>query len=93
VRPGALRYDTTGAPPGVKVMAFAQGKQWIIVTWNDTDKSVTFGVSLPGTTSVAMGYSTSPTFNLAGAPRPKRTNTGAWLVPLAGQTVSTFTFG
>ena len=35
VRPGAVRHDVSGAPDGVRVMAFQRGAGWTVVAWNE----------------------------------------------------------
>ena len=51
VRPGAVRHDVTGAPKGVRVMAFQADAQWTIVAWNENKTATTVGLSIPDATA------------------------------------------
>src|SRR5262249_18304220 len=47
VRPGATRHDVTGAPKGVRMMAFAAGDGWTVVAWNESADSARVGIAFP----------------------------------------------
>ena len=93
VRPGAVRHDVTGLPKGTRAMAFVNGKTWSVVVWNEADAPAVFGLTVPGTTTVTDAVSTSPLLSMTNSSRPARSSTGAWLVTLPAQTISTYTFG
>jgi O-glycosyl hydrolase len=94
VRPGAIRHDVTGAPNGVHVMAFAQGKTWTVVAWNEGAANATVGLALPGSpTTLHIAVATSPISQLASATRPGRTAAGTWVARIAPKTIVTYTFG
>jgi O-glycosyl hydrolase len=93
VRPGAVRHDVLALPAGLHAMAFADGKGWTIVTWNESKAAATFGLDLPGATSTATGaVITNESSSLAPSDLPRRTASGAWLVRLPASTVATYTF-
>jgi O-glycosyl hydrolase len=93
VRPGAVRHDVTGVPKGVHALAFsADGGDWTVVTWNENASAATFGLRLPTSASVKTATVTNASSSLAGAPSPKHTDSGAWLVALPARTIATYTF-
>jgi O-glycosyl hydrolase len=93
VRPGAVRHDVAALPAGLHAMAFADGKQWTVVTWNESKAATTFGLALPAAASVATGaVITNQSNSLATTALPGRTDSGAWLVHLPESTIATYTF-
>jgi O-glycosyl hydrolase len=94
VRPGAVRHDVTGAPNGVHVMAFEQGKRWTVVAWNEGAANATVGLALPGApTTVHTAVATSSTSQLSPVAAPGRTATGTWVARIGAQSIVTYTFG
>ena len=94
VRPGAIRHDVTGAPKGVRVMAFQQDAQWTIVAWNETKTATTVGFAIPdASVNARVATVTSNAQELAPSALPARTNTGTWVTNLAPQSIATYTFG
>ena len=94
VRPGAIRHDVQGAPEGVRVMAFRNGRSWTVVAWNEGQTDATFGLALPGRrTTVREAVATSPTDQLSPTTLPARANAGEWVVHIAPQMIVTYTFG
>lgn len=47
VRPGAVRHEVTGAPDGVRVLAFAMRRGWVVVAVNNVPAPVSLGLRLP----------------------------------------------
>jgi O-glycosyl hydrolase len=93
VRPGAVRHDVTGAPTGVRAMAFEQGRSWTVVAWNESASTASLRIRLPDRRSAARNsVVTSPTQGLHAARRPRRTAAGDWLVTLAPSSVATYIF-
>jgi O-glycosyl hydrolase len=94
VRPGSIRHDVSGAPDGVRVMAFQHGTGWTVVAWNERRTETTFGFEFPGPpTSVRIAVATSTAAQLAPTTPPARTDTGNWLVHITPRTIVTYTFG
>jgi len=94
VRPGAVRHDVSASAADVHMMAFAYGRQWIVVTWNESTSPTSFGVDLPGPADVATdAVMTNASTDLAATAFPRRTNTGVWIVHLPASTIATYTFG
>jgi O-glycosyl hydrolase len=94
VRPGSIRHDVRGAPNGVRVMAFQRGVAWTIVAWNEGRGVATFGLALPGPpTTVRSSVDTSSADQLSPTTPPARSNTGVWVVHIAPQTITTYSFG
>ena len=80
-------------PPGLHAMAFANGTEWTVVTWNESKSAATFGLDLPGAATAATGaVITNETNSLAPTERPRRTESGTWLVALPASTIATYTF-
>src|SRR5262249_16273944 len=48
VRPGAVRHDVVGLPPGVHAMAFTADGATTVVTWNESRRPSAFALRLPG---------------------------------------------
>ncbi|HEY5173865.1 MAG TPA: glycoside hydrolase [Acidimicrobiia bacterium] len=93
VRPGATRHDVSGAPKGVRVMAFQHGAGWTVVAWNEGRTEARFGLALPGVPeTVRDAVDTSSTDQLSPTTEPARTDTGAWVVHIAPQTIATYSF-
>jgi len=95
VRPGAVRHDVTGAPSGVRVMAFAAGGSWTIVAWNETSADRQIGVALPAgghAPTHNAGTITGAGSSLQSRPPAGRTASGAWVVPVPAGAVVTYTF-
>ncbi len=94
VRPGAVRHDVTGAPPGVHVMAFQHGKRWTVVAWNEGDSLEAVGLAIPGSpTTTTAAVSTSANRALSPAAAPGRTANGTWIAIISPSTIVTYTFG
>jgi O-glycosyl hydrolase len=94
VRPGAARHEVTNLPKGVHALAFADGDRWTIVTWNETASGATIGMALPAGPGRATGaVITNAATDLGSAPRPVRTESGAWLARVPASSVVTYTFG
>jgi O-glycosyl hydrolase len=94
VRPGAIRHDVSGTPNGVRVMAFQRDTGWAVVAWNEGRTAATFGLALPGAPeTVRNAVDTSSTEQLSPTTAPARTDTGAWVVHIAPQTIATYSFG
>jgi O-glycosyl hydrolase len=93
VRPGAVRHDVLALPPGLHAMAFADGNDWTVVTWNESKAATTFGLALPSATRAATGaVITNEASSLATTALPGRTDSGVWLVHLPASTIATYTF-
>jgi O-glycosyl hydrolase len=92
VRPGAVLHRVSGAPAGVRVMAFARGRTWTVVAWNEGAATAKFAVALPGRVAVRRAVATSATSSLAKTATPLRTTSGSWLVTLPHDTIATYVF-
>ena len=95
VRPGAIRHDVTGAPNGVRMMAFAARYTWTVVAWNEGSAAARVGIALPQSTheiAETKTVETNATRQLADAAPPVRTAAGTWLVEVPAGTIATYTF-
>jgi O-glycosyl hydrolase len=94
VRPGAIRHNVSGAPSGVRMMAFRQNDEWTVVAWNETQDSQQVGISLPTVThELVKRYITNSQYTLLPTgPAPVATSTGKWLASIPGQSVVTYVF-
>ena len=93
VRPGAIRHDVSGAPTGVRVMAFQHGRSWTVITWNERVTTATVGVALPGPpTGVRTAVATSPVTQLEPTTLPERTADGTWVARVPPTSIVTYTF-
>ncbi len=95
VRPGAVRHAVTGAPKGVRMLAFADGDRWIVVAWNERKDAQTLGIALPNGTRAPTGATatfTDARDDMKRGSSPARTNTGSWLVTIPPGTIATYTF-
>ncbi|WP_281369145.1 glycoside hydrolase [Phytohabitans rumicis] len=72
VRPGAVRYNVTGAPSGVQVSAFDHNGQWTLVVNNVNTASTSLTVHFNAKSNVSAGsaYRTSATENWASVAGP-----------------------
>ncbi|HKT05967.1 MAG TPA: glycoside hydrolase [Rugosimonospora sp.] len=72
VRPGAVRYPVTGAPPGVQALAFQQDGAWTLVVnnLNTVDTPLSVHLNSGAAVRTATAYRTSATQDVArvGAP-------------------------
>lgn len=99
VRPGAVRHDVAGAPPGVRIMAFQSGTAqkrpvWTVVAWNEGHTEATLGLALPGSPqAVKLAVDTSATDQLFPTTPPARANTGNWILHLPPRAIATYIFG
>ncbi|HYL53043.1 MAG TPA: glycoside hydrolase [Acidimicrobiia bacterium] len=96
VRPGACRHAVTGAPAGVRMLAFAEGDRWVVVAWNEGANEQSLGIALPSGKAApaeATATFTNEHSDLTRGATPVRTNTGSWLVTLPPGTIATYTFG
>ena len=83
-----------GAPTGVRVMAFQRGAGWTVVAWNEGRGSDIRPRACPAPpTTVRTAVDTSSTEQLSPTTPPARTNTGAWVLNIAPQTIATYSFG
>jgi O-glycosyl hydrolase len=95
IRPGAVRHDVAGAPPGVELMAFARGRQWVVVATNTNPASTSLRVALPGSIGEARStgaVETSATRDLGKIALPHPRNDNVFETNLAPASVTTFTF-
>jgi O-glycosyl hydrolase len=95
VRPGAIRHDVAGAPPGVDVMAFASGRHWVVVATNTTPGRTSLRLALPGSTGrvrATGAVETSATRDLGSVSVPHRDGDRTFVADLAPASVTTFTF-
>jgi O-glycosyl hydrolase len=93
VRPGAVRFPVTGAPPGVQVLATSASGKWTLVVTNQNTTAQSFGVHFNALNQItaASAYRTSATENLAQVTLPSVSGATATL-NLPAQSVSTFVF-
>ncbi len=95
VRPGTVRHAVTGAPKGVRMLAFAEGSRWTVVAWNEGKAAQTLGIALPNgphAPTQATATSTNDHDDMKEGPPPASTNTGSWLVTIPPGTIATYTF-
>jgi O-glycosyl hydrolase len=92
VRPGALRHDVANAPRGVHAMAFSQGKEWTVVTWNERTSPARYALLLPHRGTAHAAVITNDANELQPAVLPAPTTTGAWLLELPARTIATYSF-
>ena len=93
VRPGAVRHTVDGLPAGVHAMAFANGGQWTVVTWNENASASSFVLDVPSSPrTVSTSVMTNASNDLTRSPAPKRTSAGGFVVDLPPATIATYTF-
>jgi O-glycosyl hydrolase len=92
VRPGAGLHSVTGAPAGVRVMAFERGDTWTVVAWNEASTAQSVALALPARLTPRTAVATSATASLSTTARPTRTTAGNWLVTLPHDTIATYVF-
>lgn len=95
VRPGAVRHTVTGAPSGVRVLAFDRDGRWSVVVINDNVGTVParFEIAFPGKRPVrpVAAVRTSSTDSLTPRRLPPRSADGA-VVEVPPQSVTTYIF-
>ncbi len=95
VRPGAVVHPTTGAPSGIRSLAFSQGRSWSVVLIDDQpagSPAVPVAVDLPSDARLTGGAVTGPHSNLAPARSARQTGPASALARLGPQSVTTLTF-
>jgi O-glycosyl hydrolase len=93
VRPGAVRHDISGMPPGVHAMAFTVDGTTTVVAWNESRRPAAFALSLPGRADATGATVTNTTKNLEPGTPAARTTSGTWRIDLPPSTIATYTFG
>jgi hypothetical protein len=73
-------------------MAFSQGDEWTVVTWNEQTSAARFALALPYRCTAHAAVITSDANELQPAVLPAPTTTGGWLVDLPGRTIATYSF-
>ena len=93
VRPGSVRYDVTGAPSGVQIMATSQGGNWTLVVnnLNNSAQDVDVAFTALNNVSATSAYRTSATQNLASIPVPA-VGAGRASLNLPAQSITTYVF-
>ncbi|HYN93792.1 MAG TPA: ricin-type beta-trefoil lectin domain protein, partial [Pilimelia sp.] len=93
VRPGSVRYDVTGAPSGVQIMATSQGGNWTVVANNlsNTAQDIDVAFTAMNNVSATAAYRTSATESLASVALPTVTP-GRAALRLPAQSISTYVF-
>lgn len=95
IRPGAVRHDVGGAPPGVELMAFRQGRHWVVVATNTNGAATLLRLGLPRGVDEARptgAVETSATHDLEPVRLPRRSDDNVFLSRLAPRSVTTLTF-
>ncbi len=95
VRPGSVRHDVAGAPPGVELTAFARGRHWVVVAANTNPQETSLRLTLPpsaGRARATAAVETSATRDLDTVTRPRRVDDATFAANLAPASVTTFTF-
>jgi O-glycosyl hydrolase len=93
VRPGSVRYDVTGAPSGVQIMATSQGGNWTLVVNNLTNsvQDIDLGFTALNNVTATAAYRTSGSQNLASVAVPP-VSAGRAALNLPAQSISTYVF-
>jgi hypothetical protein len=93
VRPGSVRYDVTGAPSGVQIMATSQGGNWTLVVnnLNNSVQDVDVAFSALNNVSATSAYRTSGSQNLASIALPA-VGAGRASLNLPAQSITTYVF-
>jgi O-glycosyl hydrolase len=93
VRPGAVRYNVTGAPAGVQVLATSGGGNWTLVVnnLNTTAQSVDVRFSALNNVTATAAIRTSGTENLASVATPPVSG-GTASLTLPARSVTTYVF-
>jgi O-glycosyl hydrolase len=97
VRPGAVRHPVSGAPAGIRALAFAKGGGWTVIVINDDAGSaaanlrITFPSQGSGLTA-SSAEQTSASADLASVPLPRRDVNGGFVTKVPPQSVTTFGF-
>ncbi|MGI0156710.1 MAG: hypothetical protein ACREDE_11355 [Thermoplasmata archaeon] len=96
VRPGAVRHDLSGAPPGTRALAFSDGGRWTLVVVDDRPAGsapVRIGVDLPVTrASPTGGALTDQRADLAPARPVLRSGPSSFVATVGARSVTTLTF-
>jgi len=97
VRPGAVRHEVTGVPPGLDVLAFKDQRDWSVVVVNNNGQAVApvrFHIALPTGNGVRCtgAFQTSSTEDLAPVERPRSVSGVGRAVQVPSQSVTTYTF-
>jgi hypothetical protein len=97
VRPGAVRHEVTGVPPGLDVLAFKDQRDWSVVVVNNNGQAVApvrFHIALPTGNSVRCtgAFQTSSTEDLTPVERPRSVSGVGPAVQVPSQSVTTYTF-
>jgi O-glycosyl hydrolase len=97
VRPGAVRHEVSGVPPGLRVLAFAQGEHWTVIAINDDPTGsppVALRIALPGADTLrpTAAVRTSDTEDLAPVARPWPEAGGVFRSQVPARSVTTYTF-
>jgi O-glycosyl hydrolase len=97
VRPGAVRHPVTGAPPGVRALAFERNGDWTVVIVDDGvpgSVAARLGIRLPGGAAARPtdAVRTSTVDDLAEVSLPRVAH-GAAFVHIPPESVTTYTFG
>jgi O-glycosyl hydrolase len=93
VRPGSVRYNVTGAPAGVQVLATSNGGNWTLVVnnLNNSAQNVDVRFSALNNVTPTAAYRTSGTENLASVATPA-VSAGTAALSLPAQSVTTYVF-
>ncbi len=96
VRPGAVRHQVTGTPPGLDVLAFKDHRAWSVVVVNNNGQGVgpvRLRIALPAGGARCTGaFQTSSTEDLTAVARPHSLGGGVQPVQIPSQSVTTYTF-
>lgn len=92
VRPGAVRHEVTGAPAGVRALAFRSGGQWsLIVVNNNATATAPLTLAFPGRVAANGAWRTDATHDLSPV-APGSTTGRTASVPVPGHSITTYRF-
>ena len=91
VRPGAVRYNVSGAPSGVQVSAFDRAGQWTLVVTNQNTSATSLALHLNAKNNVSFNSArrTSATESLATVAAPT-ISSGTLTTSLPAQSITTY---
>ncbi|MEU4222164.1 lectin [Actinoplanes sp. NPDC026623] len=91
VRPGAVRYNVTGAPAGVQVSAFDRAGQWTLVVTNQNASATALSLHLNAKNNVSFSAArrTSATESLAAVGAPA-VSAGTVSTSLPARSITTY---
>ncbi|HLL67988.1 MAG TPA: glycoside hydrolase [Micromonosporaceae bacterium] len=93
IRPGAVRYNVTGAPSGVQILATSGGGNWTLVVnnLNNTAQDVDVAFSALNNVTATSAHRTSATQNVASIALPPVTG-GRAALNVPAHSVTTYVF-